>query len=135
MDKLSKNILLVFGTRPELIKLAPLVKLIKVSKLNNSTLIVNTTQHNELLENQLDFWDIKPDIDINLNRKDGSLTRLLAATLNSFQDLLEEYPNLEYIIVQGDTNTALAGAQFSFLNRLKLIHIEAGLRTGNFYQR
>ena len=131
MNKDEKTILLTFGTRPELIKLAPVIKLLKESTLNSKLIIVNTNQHDELLTNQLEIWKIEVDINLNINRSENSLTFLLSHTLLEYQVVFENYKNLEYVIVQGDTNTALASSLVSFFNHKKLIHIEAGLRTGN----
>ena len=124
-----KKALIVFGTRPEIIKLAPLIHLIQESALNSQLLVVSTSQHDELLDQQLDFWKIKPDYFLTSCPFKGNLTRLLSHTISGIQDVLDQEGNIEYIIVQGDTNTALACANLAFLNQLKLIHIEAGLRS------
>jgi UDP-N-acetylglucosamine 2-epimerase (non-hydrolysing) len=108
MNNGEKSILLTFGTRPELIKLAPVIKLLKESELLSKLLIVNTNQHNELLTDQLNVWNIVVDINLNINRSKNNLTFLLSHTLLEYQTVFENYKNLEYIIVQGDTNTALA---------------------------
>lgn len=126
---MAKKILIVFGTRPEIIKLAPLIHLIKNSELRSQCLVVSTSQHDELLDQQLDFWEIKPDYFLTSCPFKKNLTRLLSHTINGIQDVLDQEKDVEYIIVQGDTNTALACANLAFLNQLKLIHIEAGLRS------
>lgn len=126
-----KKILIVFGTRPEIIKLAPLIKVLKNSPLKNQFLIVSTSQHEELLDEQLNFWEITPDYFLTMSPQKGNLTRLLTHTISGLQDILDQVNSIEYIIVQGDTNTALACANLSFLNKIKLIHIEAGLRSFN----
>ena len=129
----NKKILLAFGTRPEIIKLATVIRAIENEGLKDSVLIVNTNQHNELIEHQINFWKINVDINFQIDDTNYSLTSLLSQTLNQFQRVIDDYPSLEYIIIQGDTNTALAGSQISYFNRLKLIHIESGLRTNKLY--
>lgn len=126
---MSKKILIVFGTRPEIIKLAPLIHLVKNSALKSQCLVVSTSQHDELLDQQLDFWKTKPDYFLTSCPFKKNLTRLLSHTISGIQDVLDQEKEVEYIIVQGDTNTALACANLAFLNQLKLIHIEAGLRS------
>lgn len=127
-----KNILIVFGTRPEIIKLAPLILALKNSPLKNNFVTVSTSQHEELLDEQLNYWKIAPDYFITRNAYGDNLTRLLSHTLSGLQDIVDQIATIEYIIVQGDTNTALAAANLSFLNQLKLIHIEAGLRSFDY---
>jgi len=122
--------MLVFGTRPELIKLAPLVHLIRKSCLADETIVINTGQHDQLLQDHLRYWNIQPDISFSLPDK-SSLVGLLVSTLAELQKVVNDYPYLQYMIVQGDTNTALAVAQSAFLNQKRLVHIEAGLRSGN----
>lgn len=129
---MQKRVLLVFGTRPEVIKLAPLILAIKNSPLNNCITTVSTSQHDELLDEQLQYWGIIPDYFLTPSLYKNNLTRLLAHTISGLQDIIEQIKTIEYIIVQGDTNTALACSNLSFLNQLKLIHIEAGLRSFNF---
>jgi UDP-N-acetylglucosamine 2-epimerase (non-hydrolysing) len=122
------KILIVFGTRPEIVKLAPLIHGLQGSSLKDDVVLVTTWQHKELQDKQLKFWKIKPDYFLP-ELQHTSLTRLLANTLVGLQDILDQSESVEYIVVQGDTNTALACAQLAFLNKKKLIHIEAGLRS------
>lgn len=126
---MAVKILIVLGTRPEVIKLAPLIKLLKNSELKNHFAVVSTSQHDELLDEQLAFWDITPDYYLTPCPFKKKLVRLLSHTLNGLQDIIEQIQTTEYVVVQGDTNTALACANLAFLNQLKLIHIEAGLRS------
>lgn len=123
--------MIVFGTRPEVIKLAPLIAALKESSLKHRFITVSTSQHTDLLTEQLNCWKIIPDYFIP-NAHKGKLARMLSHTLSGLQDITDQVPSIEYIIVQGDTNTSLAAANFSFLNRLKLVHIEAGLRTYDY---
>jgi UDP-N-acetylglucosamine 2-epimerase (non-hydrolysing) len=127
----APRILIVFGTRPELIKLAPILSELEKSGLRSEFLLVNTAQQNDLLKDQLEFWDIHPDILFSNENVEGNLTRLFTSTLNQLQDVLDAYPSLSYILVQGDTNSALSCANLAFLNQKKLLHVEAGLRTHN----
>lgn len=124
----NRKILIVFGTRPEIVKLAPLIHGLKDSTLRDQFLVASTSQHRELQNEQLIFWKISPDFFLPAT-KDPSLTRLLSNTLMGLQNILDKIPTIEYIVVQGDTNTALACAQLAFLSKKKLIHIEAGLRS------
>lgn len=126
---MTKNILIVFGTRPEIIKLAPLILLLKNSELRNNIIVASTSQHENLLDEQLNYWKIIPDYILTSSSHKGNLTRLLSHTLTGLQDIIEQVKTIEYIIVQGDTNTALACSNLAFLNKLKLIYIESGLRS------
>lgn len=121
--------MIVLGTRPEVIKLAPLILALTNSNLKNRFIVVSTSQHEELLDEQLAFWNITPDYFLTPPSFNSNLVRLLAHTLSGLQDITDQIKTIDYVIVQGDTNTALACANLAFLNQLKLIHIEAGLRT------
>lgn len=129
LTEANPKILIAFGTRPELIKLAPLIKKIESSERRTDFLLVSTSQHTELLNEQLAFWDIKPDIILPARTESVKLARLLTTTLSGLQDVIEQFDSIEYILVQGDTNTALACSHLAFLNQKKLVHVEAGLRT------
>ncbi len=126
---MPKKILIALGTRPEVIKLAPLILALRESDLKDEFFVVSTSQHDELLEQQLGFWNIKPDFCLHSSPQKKDLVRLLANTLIGLQDIIDKEPSIEYIVVQGDTNTALSCANLSKLNKLKLVHIEAGLRS------
>lgn len=122
-----KNILTVIGTRPEAIKLIPLV-----TELNSSNFFKNkiciTKQHTDIL----DFFNIKADYKFKPCKKNSSLSEIAAHMLLQFNNLLDqEKPDL--IIVQGDTSTAFIGALAAFYAKIKVAHIEAGLRSGNLY--
>lgn len=126
---MSIKVLIVFGTRPEAIKLAPVILELKKSKLKNNFAIVNTSQHKQMLDEQLNFWNIKIDYSLTPCPFKNNLSRLLSHTLSGLQDIIDQIKTIEYIVVQGDTNTTLACSNLAVLNRLKLIHIEAGLRS------
>jgi len=123
------KILLVFGTRPEAIKLAPLVsKLMQVKGIEVSVCV--TAQHRQMLDQVLDLFKIKPDYDLDIMRDGQGLGYVTATVLTRLKRVLEESrPN--WVIVQGDTSTTFAAALAAFYERIKVAHVEAGLRTGN----
>ncbi|WP_299667498.1 non-hydrolyzing UDP-N-acetylglucosamine 2-epimerase [uncultured Polaribacter sp.] len=124
-----KKILIVFGTRPEAIKMAPLVKsLLKNRELNTKVCV--TAQHRKMLDQVLDFFKIIPDYDLNLMKKNQSLNELSARILVAIDKVLLEFePDL--VLVHGDTSTSSMVALASFHRSVKIGHIEAGLRTYN----
>lgn len=125
-----KKILLIFGTRPEAIKMAPLVKEFQKNKDNFETKVCVTAQHREMLDQVLDFFDIKPDYDLNLMKPNQNLYNLTAEIIVQLKGVLEDFtPN--YVFVHGDTTTTMAGSIASFYSGAKVCHIEAGLRTHN----
>jgi UDP-N-acetylglucosamine 2-epimerase len=125
------KILIAFGTRPEIIKLAPVIKELVKSDVQHEIITVCTSQHDELLFEQIDFWKIKVNYFLPKPVYKNNLTRLLTQTISGLQDIIEIEKDIEYILVQGDTNTALACANLAFLSKIQLIHIEAGLRSFN----
>lgn len=127
----SSKLIVVFGTRPEVIKLAPLIQLIRTSPLKDNLVVINTGQHTTLLKEQLAFWNIEADHQLAVPDSGGNLVRLLSNTLTALQNYLDDIPNIGYLICQGDTNTSLACAHLAHLNKIKLLHIEAGLRSFN----
>ena len=124
---LKKNILIVFGTRPEAIKMAPLIKTMKNDKRINLKVCV-TAQHREMLDQVLDFFVIKPDYDLDLMKPGQNLYSLTADIINSLKPVLEDFQP-EYLFVHGDTTTTMASAIAGFYSGSKVCHIEAGLRT------
>lgn len=125
-----KKILLIFGTRPEAIKMAPLFKKFQEFKYEFETRVCVTAQHREMLDQVLDFFQIKPHYDLNLMKSNQSLHALTATIINSLQPVLEEF-NPDYVFVHGDTTTSLASALAGFYTGSKICHVEAGLRTYN----
>jgi len=127
-----KKILIIFGTRPEAIKMAPLIK-----ELKSNTNIINTKicvsgQHREMLDQVLKLFEIIPDYDLNVMQKNQSLTDLTSKVLFGINSVLEEYdPN--FVIVQGDTTTTFASSLAAYYRKIKVFHIEAGLRTKDIY--
>lgn len=128
---MSKKVLVVFGTRPEAIKMAPLVKLLENSDQFVSKVCV-TAQHREMLDQVLELFDIKPDYDLNLMKPGQDLTGITCGILNGLQDILKEF-NPEFVLVHGDTATTLSASLAAYYQQIKVGHVEAGLRTGNIY--
>lgn len=125
-----KKILIVFGTRPEAIKMAPLIKeFIKYQKKFRIWVCV-TAQHRQMLDQVLDFFEIKPDYDLNLMRPDQSLSSLTADILMGINPVFEDVKP-DYVLVHGDTATSMAAALAAYFAQCKVGHIEAGLRTWN----
>lgn len=131
MISVKKKLLFIFGTRPEAIKLIPLIKMFE--KDNNFVIkICVTSQHREMLEQILDFFDVKPNYNLNIMIPNQSLYYLTSSMLVKLEHIIEsENPNL--IIVQGDTTTAFVGALAGFYRKIRIAHIEAGLRSGDKY--
>jgi UDP-N-acetylglucosamine 2-epimerase (non-hydrolysing) len=127
-----KKVLFIFGTRPEAIKLAPLI--LEFKKYNTfDTLICITGQHKELINQVLRFFNIKPDYNLKIMQKNQSLAGLTAKALTGINETLQKV-NPDLIFVQGDTTSVLAAALCAFYRKIKIAHIEAGLRTNNkFY--
>lgn len=129
---MRKKILIIFGTRPEAIKLAPVVKEFKKHKANFQTLVCVTGQHRHMLDQVLNLFKIKPDIDLNLMQENQSLQSLTAKSLLILTKVIQKTnPNL--ILVQGDTTTAMAAALAGFYQKILVGHVEAGLRTHDIY--
>lgn len=126
-----KKILFIFGTRPEAIKLFPLIKELKKSRKFRIGVCV-TGQHKEMLDQMIKFFAIKLDYKLDLMQSNQSLAYLSSSLINSLSGIVLDFePNL--IIVQGDTSTALFGALIGFYNKVKVAHVEAGLRSNDKY--
>lgn len=121
------NILVVFGTRPEAIKLAPLIVQLRQFF---SVRVCITAQHRQMLDQSLRLFSIVPDYDLNLMRPNQSLSSLTASVLERMQDVLQSCRS-DIVVVQGDTTTAMAAAMAAFYNRIPIAHVEAGLRSYN----
>jgi UDP-N-acetylglucosamine 2-epimerase (non-hydrolysing) len=125
------TILVVFGTRPEAIKMAPVVKILKAEQALNVRVCV-TAQHREMLDQVLNLFDIVPDYDLDLMRPEQSLFEITSGALNGLKKVFSEVsPDL--VLVHGDTTTTLAASLAAYYNRIPVGHVEAGLRTGNIY--
>lgn len=125
---MKKKNLLVFGTRPEAIKMAPLVKEFQKNTKDFETKVCVTAQHREMLDQVLAFFDITPDYDLDLMKPNQNLHQLTADIITELKVVLEEYQP-DYVFVHGDTTTTMATAIASFYSGAKICHIEAGLRT------
>lgn len=125
-----KKILLIFGTRPEAIKMAPLVK--EFQKYSNlfETKVCVTAQHREMLDQVLNFFEIVPDYDLNLMRPGQNLYQLSADVITGLKTVLEDFKP-DFSFVHGDTTTSMTAALASFYAGVKICHVEAGLRTYN----
>ncbi|MBE6065505.1 non-hydrolyzing UDP-N-acetylglucosamine 2-epimerase [Clostridium cochlearium] len=125
------KIMTIFGTRPEAIKMAPLVKEIEKREELCSKVCV-TAQHREMLDQVLDLFQIKPDYDLDIMAKGQTLTDITMKSLKGLEGVFrEEKPDL--VLVHGDTTTTFAGALAAFYQKIKIGHVEAGLRTFNKY--
>ena len=122
-----KTLLFIFGTRPEAIKLAPLILHFKQNPSFNVH-VCNTGQHKDLVEPILEFFKIKPDTNLNLMHPNQSLAEFSSACLNALTPILTQ-SSPDWVFVQGDTSTAFIGALTAFYNKSKIAHIEAGLRS------
>jgi len=127
---MKKKILLIFGTRPEAIKMAPLVNEFQKHQEIFETRVCVTAQHREMLDQVLDFFEIIPDYDLDLMKPDQNLYGLTATIIESLKPILEEFKP-DYVFVHGDTTTTMAGSIASFYSGSKVCHVEAGLRTHN----
>lgn len=122
----------IFGTRPEAVKMAPVVKALAADPAIESKVVV-TAQHREMLDQVLGLFSIQPDLDLNLMRPDQSLAQLTADIFTSLDPVLRMLAP-DWVLVQGDTTTVMATALLCYYNRIKVGHVEAGLRTGDRWQ-
>lgn len=125
------KVMTIFGTRPEAIKMAPLVKELENRKEIKSIVCV-TAQHREMLDQVLNIFKIKPDYDLNIMKQGQSLSEITSRVLLGLEEIIKkEEPNI--ILVHGDTTTTFAGALAAFYNKVDIGHVEAGLRTYDKY--
>ncbi len=127
--KKVKN-LIIFGTRPEAIKMAPLVKEFQRDQDKFQTKVCITAQHREMLDQVLDFFEIVPDYDMDLMKPNQNLYSLTADIITGLKPILEEF-NPDFVFVHGDTTTTMATSIAAFYSGAKVCHVEAGLRTFN----
>jgi UDP-N-acetylglucosamine 2-epimerase len=130
---MSKKLLFIIGTRPELIKIFPIINLLKNTG-NNNYRIVSTGQHKDLLESYWKVFDIEPNYKLDIIKEGQPLTHLTSRAIIAIEDLLTEIKNdfnPDIILAQGDTTTVMAASMVSFYNRIEFAHIEAGLRSFN----
>jgi len=127
----NKKVLLVFGTRPEAIKMAPLVKAFESEPTIESKVCV-TAQHREMLDQVIEMFDIKPDYDLNLMKPGQDLYDITSNVLLGMKSVLVEFEP-DIVLVHGDTTTTSATSLAAFYQKIKVGHVEAGLRTGDIY--
>jgi UDP-N-acetylglucosamine 2-epimerase (non-hydrolysing) len=126
------NVLSIFGTRPEAVKMAPVVHQLGATPGIQSKVCV-TAQHRQMLDQVLELFDITPDVDLDLMRADQSLAELTAAVFTHLDPVLEQL-RPDWVLVQGDTTTVMSAALLAYYHRIKVGHVEAGLRTGDKWQ-
>lgn len=124
--------MLVFGTRPEAIKMCPLVKEFQKHTEEFETIVCVTGQHREMLDQVLKIFDVKPDIDLNIMKQGQDLTDVTVRILNGMRDVFKECKP-DVVLVHGDTTTSTAAALAAFYAQIPVGHVEAGLRTHNIY--
>lgn len=125
-----KTIMLIFGTRPEAIKMCPLVKELQKYPEDFKTVVCVTGQHREMLDQVLRIFDVKPDYDLNIMKHGQDLTDVTARVLTGLRDVFKEC-RPDVVLVHGDTTTSMAGALAAFYAQIPVGHVEAGLRTHN----
>lgn len=126
------NVLCVFGTRPEAVKMAPIIKRLEAMEGVSSTVCV-TAQHREMLDQALNLFSITPDYDLDVMRSDQSLASLSTAVFKGLEPVLEEV-RPDWMLIQGDTTTVMVAALTAYYQRVRVGHVEAGLRTHDKWQ-
>ena len=125
------RVMTIFGTRPEAIKMAPLVNELKKDEAIEDIVCV-TAQHRQMLDQVLDIFEIKPDYDLNVMKDRQTLPQITSSVLNGIVDVINE-AKPDIVLVHGDTTTTFAGALAGFYSKVKIGHVEAGLRTYDKY--
>ncbi len=126
-----KKVMVIFGTRPEAIKMAPLVKTLKAQP-DLETIVCVTAQHRQMLDQVLDVFDIKPGYDLDIMKQGQTLSQITSKVLQGMEEVLKE-TKPDIVLVHGDTTTTYAGALAAFYQQVAIGHVEAGLRTWNKY--
>lgn len=127
-----KRVMLVFGTRPEAIKMCPLVKEFQKHSDEFETIVCVTGQHREMLDQVLDIFEVKPDFDLNIMKQGQDLYDVTARVLTGMRDVFKECKP-DVVLVHGDTTTSTAATLAAFYQQIPVGHVEAGLRTHNIY--
>ncbi len=130
MSKLK--VMTIFGTRPEAIKMAPLVLELQKRSDEFEPIVTVTAQHREMLDQVLSIFDIKPDFDLNIMKKKQSLAQITTRALEGLDEVMKE-AKPDIVLVHGDTTTTFAASLAAFYNEIPVGHVEAGLRTWNKY--
>lgn len=129
---MSIRVMCIFGTRPEAIKMAPVVKQLMSMPTNFKTKVCVTGQHRQMLDQVLDLFEIKPDFDLAIMKPGQDLAGVTAAILGGLNDLFQNEPP-DVVLVHGDTATTFAATLAAYYHKIPVAHVEAGLRTGNIY--
>ncbi|MCQ2289988.1 MAG: UDP-N-acetylglucosamine 2-epimerase (non-hydrolyzing) [Muribaculaceae bacterium] len=129
---MKKKVMLVFGTRPEAIKMAPLVKEFQKHPEDVDTIVCVTGQHREMLDQVLDIFKVTPDYDLNIMKSGQDLYDITSRVILGMRDVLKE-AQPDVVLVHGDTTTSMAAALAAFYQQIPVGHVEAGLRTRNIY--
>ncbi|MGD2058289.1 MAG: UDP-N-acetylglucosamine 2-epimerase (non-hydrolyzing) [Anaerolineales bacterium] len=132
MNDPDLNVLCVFGTRPEAVKMAPIIKQLEHTEGVSSAVCV-TAQHRQMLDQALNLFSIVPDYDLDVMRSDQSLASLSTAVFNGLQPVFDEVKP-DWVLIQGDTTTVMVTALTAYYQRVRVGHVEAGLRTGDKWQ-
>jgi UDP-N-acetylglucosamine 2-epimerase (non-hydrolysing) len=132
MPESHLRVLSIFGTRPEAVKMAPVIAELSVTA-NVESIVCVTAQHRQMLDQVLRLFDIQPDYDLDLMQHDQALAELTASVLTGLDPVYREV-NPDWILIQGDTTTVMAAALLAYYHQIKVGHVEAGLRTGNKWQ-
>ncbi|MCX6069037.1 MAG: UDP-N-acetylglucosamine 2-epimerase, partial [Chloroflexi bacterium] len=128
----SLRVLSVIGTRPEAVKMAPVVQRL-AQTLGIESLVCATAQHREMLDQVLNVFGIVPTVDLDLMRPDQSLAQITASIFTNLDPVIKDLKP-DWLLAQGDTTTVMAAALLAYYNHVKFGHVEAGLRTGDKYQ-
>ena len=126
------RVLTIFGTRPEAVKMAPVIQALAATPQIESRICI-TAQHREMLDQVMDLFAIRPDVDLNLMRPIQSLAELTAEIMTHLDPVLAQIQP-DWVLIQGDTTTAMAASLLGFYRRILIGHVEAGLRTGDKWQ-
>jgi UDP-N-acetylglucosamine 2-epimerase (non-hydrolysing) len=130
-NRLTRKIMVIYGTRPEAVKVAPLIRALEASPMF-TPLVAVTAQHRSMLDQVNEVFDIKPEFDLDIHRPGQTLTAITTRALHGVQEMLAEQ-RPDAVVVQGDTTTVFAAALAAFYEQIPVVHLEAGLRTGNPY--
>jgi UDP-N-acetylglucosamine 2-epimerase (non-hydrolysing) len=130
--KNRKKLLFIFGTRPEAIKMAPLIKILDSQKEQFDISVCTTGQHREMLQQIMDFFQLRSDYDLALMKPNQTLFDITSDSIQKLEKVLKK-TNPDLVLVQGDTTTAMTGALAAFYQKIKVAHIEAGLRSFDKY--
>lgn len=132
MPKHPLRVLSIFGTRPEAVKMAPVIRRLAITS-DVASVVCVTAQHRQMLDQVLDLFEIKPDYDLDIMKSDQSLSELTAALFSGLDPVLQRVQP-DWVLIQGDTTTVVAAALIAYYHGVRVGHVEAGLRTGDKWQ-